>query len=308
MAHLFTNHDPRRLHALAGASVLLHFVYRLLLLAWCGDAFPDDGRGSAATHVSVALHAVLHATSFVPHVPRRRATSKPMIWPEFRVHNAIFSLRHVACTLVAVNASRLHGYDFALRVGIAFVAMAMADVTTARIGDASHRTTNAMPYPVHSPERDVANTKRFYAKAQFHATAWAVLGDPTTAWFPLLALEASPLLMTLVRKGILQARSYHVVYSASLWLAYPVLMLRGVRDAASLHPGLVVAGFVAHRLRVQCAMSKYAVWGVVFAMSHLYTLYGQAAMASYHVRAAPLVVGGGAYFFVQLTWLLRRRA
>ena len=162
MAHLFTNHDPRRLHALAGASVLLHFVYRLLLLAWRGDAFPDDGRGSAATHLSVALHAVLHATSFVPHVPRRRATSKPMIWPEFRVHNAIFSLRHVACTLVAVNASRLHGYDFALRVGVAFVAMAMADVTTARIGDASHRTTNAMPYPVHSPERDVANTKRFW--------------------------------------------------------------------------------------------------------------------------------------------------
>ena len=50
--------------------------------------------------LSVAVHGVLHASSFIPPVPRNRVKHSPMIWTEFRIHSAIFALRHVVGTML----------------------------------------------------------------------------------------------------------------------------------------------------------------------------------------------------------------
>lgn len=278
--------------------VLLHLVYRFVILAVYGNVFPSWENGYVST-CTVCLHALLHATSFIPHVPHRRYDSKPMIWPEFRVHNAIFSMRHVLCTLCALHLNE----PLAYRAAIVLLAMGAADLTTQRMGSYSDRTTNAMPYPDHANKKDVLNTKLFYGKAQFHATAWAIVGTPTLAWFPLLGLEGSSFLMTLVREGIVTSRTYHLLYSMTLWAAYPVLLRSLVTREASLHPGVIFAGYVAHKMRVRMKWSKYLSWLFTIACLRFSSSYGFELNQS-HTIALVVVVGGALFFLRRLSWLL----
>ena len=299
MAKLFTSHDPYRFHAISGACVLLHLLYRLSILVWHGDAFPSSESKLTST-CTVLLHALLHATSFIPPVPRRRNDSKPMIWPEFRVHNAIFSMRHIICTLCALH---LQGsVDFGCRLCVILLAMGLADFTTYRMGSSSDRTTNAMPYPDHSDKAHVTNTKLFYSKAQFHATAWAILGTPTLAWFPLLGLEASSFLMTLVRKSIISSRTYHSIYSMTLWAAYPVLLISLMSNHTPLHPGLIFAGYVAHKMRIRLHFSKYLSWLLTAFLLRLSSVYCP-TLNDHSIMAVLLISGGATFFLSRLSWL-----
>eukprot|EP00439_Symbiodinium_sp_Y106_P049953 s1234_g6.t1 len=131
------------------------------------------------------VHVLLHALSFQFELPRNRIWTKPMIWREFRVHNALFAMRHLIGTALGIWAP-----DWWLRQpGVAAVA-AKVCLTASQIHsgifpvvqltscvaahDEDDRTTNAMPYPKKTPETLEKVAKRFYAKSQFAATALAV--------------------------------------------------------------------------------------------------------------------------------------
>lgn len=302
LAHRSAGHIT---HAALGVAVLVHFTWRLLRLACGGRAFVDPGISTlvvARDAALVSLHGLLHASSFLPHVPARRVTTKPMIWPEFRAHNAIFSLRHVACTLLSLCARAAPSLDAPVRVMrwvVVFGAMMSADAVTTRIGSTQDRTTNAMPYPDWTKPDDVRRIKKFYARAQFHATAWAAIGPPTLAWFPLLALELAPLMMTLVRKGLASARMYHAVYGFALWGAYPVLLHSlAVGDDAS-DPWLIVMGFAASALRIKIGAPKYAVW-ILACATHIAWRFTYPNFVPPVVLSMTLVAAGGAIFLAHL--------
>lgn len=57
------------------------------------DAF--EGQPAAISSICLAIHVSLHASSFRFHLPAKRNPLKPMIWPEFRMHNAIFATRNL---------------------------------------------------------------------------------------------------------------------------------------------------------------------------------------------------------------------
>ncbi|KAH8063827.1 hypothetical protein JL722_3017 [Aureococcus anophagefferens] len=122
-----------------------------------------------------------------------------MIWPEFRLHNAIFALRHVASAALAL-ATGSHARPLALAAAVLPPSVAAPRRATDRVGDRDRRTTNAMPYPETCRAVDVRLTKALYASAQFGATAACLYGPATCAFAPLLGIEIAAFMMTAVRK------------------------------------------------------------------------------------------------------------
>lgn len=278
MAHLLTSHDPFHLHALCGLACLAHFAWRLWLLVTVGSAFPAASGDARWGHrrldtAAVLLHAALHASSFRFDLPRARNFTKPMIWREFRMHSAVFGLRHVACTLAHWW---LPAWWVAWGGNLVFALLASdaAAWVTRRFGDPDKRTTNAMPYPSTATPTDVLRTKRFYVAAQMGATACAVWGPPTLAFLPLLAIELAPLMMTLVRKGKASAMAYHRVYALALLLNYPAwAVVAATSLAASASASVswvvpfVVTATLAPRLRLHARWSGRWAWGTGVAVS-----------------------------------------
>uniref|UniRef100_A0A6C0D0Y1 Uncharacterized protein n=1 Tax=viral metagenome TaxID=1070528 RepID=A0A6C0D0Y1_9ZZZZ len=248
MTKLFTYHDPYRIHAISGSITLLHFIYRTYCIIRYSEAFPSISNTTISQILNskymTFIHAGLYASAYIPHIPSKRNLQNPMIWPEFRIHNTIFGMRHILATCFP---------NIYFRIFLVFISMYSADLTTKHFGSIDQRTTNAMPYPK-IDELDMQRTKKFYAVAQFHATALSVIGSETLTYYPLLALQMSPLLMTLVRKGMISCYTYHLVYSIALLSMYLIVLLN-VKPA-------YITGFIAYKLRFNTKMNKYLIWTI----------------------------------------------
>lgn len=221
-----------------------------------------------ASGVALLFHVLLHITSFQFELPRNRIWTKPMIWKEFRVHNAIFAYRHLACTALGIWAPNWWWRNPGVTSVIAKMALACcvckaADVATERLGSLEKRTTNAMPYPKQTGTSVEQVAKWFYAKSQFAATSLAVFGTPSLAFCSILAIEVASFLMTLVRKGLIQDRTYHIIYAAALFVMFPSIVCvlhGGDRTAEMATFRALIATCVAVELRMSYRCSKYLTW------------------------------------------------
>ena len=95
--------------------------------------------------------------------------------------------------------------------------------------DASETTTETMPYWAGASPATIRRFKGFYAYCQWMATL-GCLANSNPLW-PLciaLPIQLASLLMTLVRKGLLTARGYHLLYTASLCVPFVVGECSGV--------------------------------------------------------------------------------
>eukprot|EP00037_Helgoeca_nana_P001665 m.28472 g.28472 ORF g.28472 m.28472 type:complete len:320 (+) comp12020_c0_seq3:554-1513(+) len=248
MANLITSHDPFHIHKLLGLLVLFHFLYRIGLAFLYADAFPATEARSVQIGW-VLLHGALSWSSLLLPLPQKRNFSSPMIWPEFRFHSIAFVTRHVVATVVTLAGlwpdSFLH--EALCKTALLVATVYAARLITDRFGDRERRTTNAMPYPPTVGAPEVANIKLNYTSAQFLATMHCIMGDPTMCFLPLLGLQMAPLLMTLVRKGIVSSATYHRVYSAALYMPYCIMVVRLLANTFSIHT-MVIFGLVAVRV------------------------------------------------------------
>uniref|UniRef100_A0A7S1AEP9 Uncharacterized protein n=1 Tax=Noctiluca scintillans TaxID=2966 RepID=A0A7S1AEP9_NOCSC len=264
MAKLFSHHDTFHVHAVLGVVALLHILYRFLCMLACGK---DTFAPSLTSVALLGVHFLLHASSFQFVLPRHRMRSKPMIWPEFRMHSACFAYRNLTGALLAIFfplwwwRGPLTVSSMVVRLALALTTCSAADLVTSKVGSRDARTTNAMPYPPNTPPHIQDTVKKFYAKCQFAATSLALFACPVVSFGPVFAIEIAPLLMTLVRKGIVGARCYHVVYSLSLILMFPLML------ASTLQPELAMGTFragvattVAVRCRMKLRLSKATSW------------------------------------------------
>ena len=93
---LFTKEDPVHIHKTLGIVSLLHFFYRFYLLFYHGSMFLNS-------HLDVgmvSLHGCLSVSSLAFHIPKKRHSTLPMIYPEFRLHSILFGLRSVVCCII----------------------------------------------------------------------------------------------------------------------------------------------------------------------------------------------------------------
>lgn len=282
MAYLFTHHDPHHAHAIVGALVLVQFAWRWWWLIAHGSMWQLH-EPVVVRIATVALHAALPLLSFQLPLPTRRNMSAPMIWPEFRYHSALFSARHVlSCALVHLIPTP-HA-RVVMQLLLAHATMRAASIVTAVMGDVHSRTTNAMPYPPAMSSLDVRLTKEFYTYAQMFATAMSISGDADLAYMPLLAIQLAPFMMTLVRKHLVGATTYHIVYACAL--AAPLLGQLMV-SSTRLHAAwfAMVCGFVARQLRVRYGYGKHVTWSIAPVVGWAVT-----GRVEHHHETAALVV------------------
>lgn len=266
MAKLLTHHDRFHVHAALGLTALLHFLYRF------GYHFLSLGRESfdpsEFSALALAVHVMLHATSFQFFLPSHRLWTKPMIWREFRVHNAIFAYRNLLCAALGIWLPVFWWrqptlLSMMLKVGVVFATCAAADMATQAVGSVEKRTTNAMPYPSRTQKALEEMAKLFYAKSQFAATALAAFGPPVLSFCSILAIELASLLMTLVRKGIIESRTYHIVYAASLFIMFPSMFTTIHSEDSEARYAVfmaMLATAVACVCRLQLRLGKYVTW------------------------------------------------
>ena len=86
-----------------------------------------------------------------------------------------------------------------------------------------------MPYWAGASPATIDRFKFFYAYCQWMATLGCLAnGNPLWPLCIALPIQLASLLMTLVRKGLLTARGYHLLYTASLCVPFVVGECSGV--------------------------------------------------------------------------------
>jgi cytochrome b5 len=266
---LFTREDPIGVHKYLGVFCLLNFIGRFYQM-YFGD--PAAGLGTAGhpyfSFMCLFPHALLSLSSLIFHtVPRSRVVGKPMIWQEYRVHNIIFGMRSVLTAMAAGLAIKFGNTPTVRFVAIVFSSACVllsqygADQATERLREVEVESTTAtMPYWEGCSIETQRRFKSFYAYSQFMATlACLAVGNPAWPLSVLLAIQMASLLMTLVRKGLLSAKGYHIGYTISLILPYFV-GLRSMAYSGSLElPVMFAVAAGMYRLRRR-GVAKYALW------------------------------------------------
>ena len=229
---LFTAEDRSQVHKVLGLFCLGQYVVRIHRGIWSAD--PTGGLAGLNAIMWLAPHALLSLSSIKFHVPRERIAKKPMIWQEFRMHNIIFALRSFVCAALAsmsLHASTITRQRAAVGAACTvFASLIAADVATIKLReDASETTTETMPYWAGASPSTIRRFKGFYAYCQWMATLGCLAnGNPLWPLCIALPIQLASLLMTLVRKGLLTARGYHLLYAASLCVPFVVGECSGV--------------------------------------------------------------------------------
>jgi len=272
---LFTKEDPIGVHKFLGVFVLLHFAYRITRMlfadpsAGLGTNLGIQSRANIFPIVCVLPHGLLSLSSLIfQTVPRERVVGKPMIWQEFRAHNITFGLRSVICCILAWSSLYFKQSSIVRRIAVVgsgltiLASNAIADEATKRLRENNLESTTAtMPYWEGCSLETQKRFKHFYAYSQFMATlACLAVGNPAWPLSVLLAIQLASLLMTLVRKSLISARTYHLYYTAALVVPYLV----AIRDMWFMKniweiPGLFALGGVLYQLRRR-GIDKFALW------------------------------------------------
>lgn len=269
---LFTKEDPIGLHKSMGIFVLCHFFYRYVQAIF-GD--PSTGLGTrqglgsdTTAMLCVIPHAVLSLSSLIFRtVPRERVVGKPMIWREFRLHSIVFGVRSVICTFFAWlaiykdNEPAWRNCAVLMSCATVLVAMAAADVATCKFCPSNTESTTAtMPYWEGCSIENQRCFKSFYAYCQFMATlACLMTSNPSWPLVVLLPIQLAALLMTLVRKGLISTKSYHMAYTASLCLPFVVGLRHLIFMKTADFAFVGIIGWTVYQLRRK-GVGKYVLW------------------------------------------------
>jgi len=269
---LFTKEDPIGIHKYCGIFVLFHFAYRFLQSLF-GDPAAGMGNrmGKGSSFVSLACvipHTVLSLSSLIFHtVPKERIVGRPMIWQEFRAHNIIFGMRSIWCTLMAwlaVYKPESRKVFVVASSACALGALGAADIATSKLRqNSSESTTATMPYWDGCSAETRRRFKTFYAFSQFMATIACVITlNPAWPLLVLFPIQLASLLMTLVRKGLLSAKGYHILYTMALCLPYFSALRSFMYSGAMDVPVMTALAIVLFAVRRK-GFNKYALWGAV---------------------------------------------
>jgi len=274
---LVTREDPLHIHKTLGVVCLGNFFYRYYLLLAYGTMFLDTPSGIG----SVALHGILSLSSLVFHLPDNRINGKPMIYPEMRAHTIVFTLRSVACCL-----TYYFSFNQYVRMCIIFSSMFSADIVTYLFnrGKANGTTIRNMPYDPLVSEESKQSVKRMNSNMQIGATLY-MLGNIESAFSPLFAIQMAALLSTLVRKSIISANTWHILYAISLWINI-------ILYYQSLPINYIIIELISYKLYTKIFFyyntNKYMNWSIIFAMFTLYQRLEVPDISSYetYIRGA----------------------
>lgn len=255
---LNTKEDNGFIHKYLGALCVINFVYRFYIFFVDGDMHLNNTFGL----FTISVHGLLSTSSLIFHIPSLRNPSKPMIYPEFRWHSILFALRSIIICFQFYF--QLHYF---YRIITCFVTMIFADIISYlyNVEGKNGKTMRNMPFDKNISLEKQEEITRMHSIMQIGATTY-MLGDINTAFSPLLAIQLAAFLMTLVRKSIINAITWHSIYSLTLWINI-FLYLNQKVEFIIIHQVMInnyIYVFFPNRV------NKYIAWSINFALYHLY--------------------------------------
>lgn len=253
---LITKEDHYHLHKTLGILSLGHFAYRFYHLI--------HGSMNFTTTYDISylgLHFLLSSTSLNFKIPLTRNQAGPMIYPEFRLHNILFSYRSILCTLFFY-------YEFSILYNIltCYFTMLCADIVTLYYKDGT--TMRNMKFDSSMSENAKKEITAFNSRMQLYATMY-MLGNVDSAFSPLFAIQFASFLMTLVRKNIIKNNHWHILYGLSL--------MANILVCYSLPLDFILFQIFAIRiflyLRFTKHYSKYMSWTMIYSLFLMYRQY-----------------------------------
>jgi hypothetical protein len=259
LGKLFTHEDRFYLHKALGLICLASYLYRYYL-GYTDQPMFDNNIFALFT---IFWHLQLNLTSFIFDIPMERINLRPMIWQEFRAHNLIFIGR--SCVAMFLNwFFAKHGLSKATLLGLKCVlvigTLIAADVVSGLLQPSlKETTTRTMPYWKECSAMRMCIHKIYYAVSQFEATFACFSSELKTPFVVMMPIQISSLLMTLVRKNIISAKTWHELYFISLFL--PDLMyMRNQIFLTKVVPLSVLCTVLRYK-----GVSKYALWIAIIA-------------------------------------------
>jgi len=258
---LFTHEDGKYYHShkILGSFVLLNFIYRLYKMCINDHTLGFDMNNTSYLCV-IILHGLLHVSSFEFILPRKRNLVYNIIWPEMRLHSAIFAYRSLLLMLLFYYEKYfIFGY---MRYLLVVCTMALADVVTfVYIDDSNGSTTmRGNAYPMDTPKLLIKSLNYFYSISQVFATLH-ILFSPSAdyAFLVLLPIQLAPFAMTLERKGYINQYMWHVIYILAI---LPNYIYSGIN---LYQPDLMWSYMIFFSvLRFKYKVDKYILWSIIY--------------------------------------------
>jgi hypothetical protein len=137
---------------------------------------------------------------------------------------------------------------------------------------------NNMPYDEHITEIEQKKITHMHSSMQIGATLY-MLGNIDTAFSPLFAIQLAAFLMTLVRKNIIKANTWHIVYALSLWInaflyLSPNLSYDFIGEEIMLYT-------IYTKLFFPLRLNKYIGWTIIYTLFTLKRIYAPLYIATY---------------------------
>ena len=255
---LVTSEDPYHVHKLCGVACLCNFAYQISRFLLGCSVRPENPW-------TLAPHGLLHVSSFIFRVlPHRQIGSRAnmYIWEELRSHATLFGLR--ACLVILFPA-----FGFWISLGT----MVLADVATTVQGRPGLSTVRGAQERVGNRSWKKELAAAFFSTSQLGATLITSglfqqeeivrmhNNDPSgggggyamLVFATLPPIQTSAFGMTLIRKNLIDQKTWSAVYVIELLFVYYVWYM--------VYANMNVLGIasVMYILR-RAGVSKYTIW------------------------------------------------
>jgi hypothetical protein len=193
---LITKEDVFHHHKVLGVLVLLVMLIRFAMLGQESDmGFLSHPQFTLPT---ILLHFLLNLSSFQFRIPERRIKDGGRIWPEYRLHAAVFAIRSMV-TILLYHVERMYhlapnyNYNYLIVVG-GMLAADMASYSVSR----KHRSRSIRDLDAHPA------VKFFFSFMQFNANAGMLYGlrRCTLPYLGIFVVQTTPFVATLRRKQV----------------------------------------------------------------------------------------------------------
>jgi lipid-A-disaccharide synthase-like uncharacterized protein len=263
ISKLITHEDKFHIHKTMGLVSLLNYFHLLFDCFYNGAIAEITLRIVDNGFIGLTwVHTILSLSALQFLIPRTRTGILPMIWQEFRAHSIVFAVRSFliinALYFLFEKTETTSTLAIIIRLAFVLLAMKLADFSTEHLRENKKETTTAtMPYWSDCPASLQSAIKYFYTHSQFMATIVCLFAETPYILAVAFPIQIASFLMTLVRKNIISAFWYHMLYGGSLFIVY----LINAADPA-LYP-IVLLGIALIYARVNLKISKYVLWSLV---------------------------------------------
>ena len=269
-----------RAHAIVGAYVLGHFIYRYVLFFFTDvddmgfgshDGDIDNGNNLNPRNLFLVFlpHILLQLSGFGFKLPPNRHPEGNRIWNEYRWHALAFSCRCMALIFMANRCKNGNfpchnnsetdnttvSTEYILSTAILFLNMMSVDSITLWFkshGSESTTTIRGLKGP--------PILKYFMSVTQFHANLNCLLtkNNLSVQFAALTVVQSSAFGMTLRRKGLISHIQGLCLYSMVLLIGM-VVIVNDLYGRNFLFPAVSISN-IAAMMRIDLALNKYLLW------------------------------------------------